>query len=64
MADTTIPLPQLPRELRARGVSIGYGPLWRLVIEGSLPAHRMGARWVVRAADLPAIAELVAQAAR
>jgi hypothetical protein len=55
----SISLPDLPRALRKRGVLIPYNKLWQLVISGAVPAQRMGSRWEVRAADLPAIAEIL-----
>lgn len=59
-----IPLPDLPRALRDHGVITSYLQAWRLVTAGSIPAQRFGNRWAVRAADLPAIAEFVAQAGK
>jgi hypothetical protein len=53
----SISLPDLPRALRKRCVSIPYNKLWQLVISGEIPAQCLGSRWTVRAADLPAFAQ-------
>lgn len=52
-----IPLTDAPRALAALGVSASYVAIWRRVIAGSIPAHRIKSRWYVNAADLPAVAE-------
>jgi excisionase family DNA binding protein len=50
-------LPDALRELRARfEVASTYPHLWALVTQGDVPAHRVGRRWRVKEADLPAIA--------
>lgn len=59
--DDTIRLPELARELRKHGITTSYLQVWRWVVAGSIPAERIGSRWVVRASDLPAIAALFLQ---
>ena len=57
MFDDTIPLTQLPRELSAQFArSPGYRKLYTRILDGTLPAHQDGSRWLVRREDIPAIA--------
>ena len=51
----TIPLNEVPRLLRQRGVLVSYPKLWRAAVEGEIPTERKGARWHVRKGDLDAI---------
>jgi hypothetical protein len=56
MFDDAIPLTQLPRELSAQFArSPGYRKLYAQIIDGKLPAHRDGSRWLIRREDIPAI---------
>jgi hypothetical protein len=43
--------------LAARGTPVSYRALWGAVVEGRVPAQRVGARWVVQSADLATIAD-------
>jgi hypothetical protein len=59
-----IPLPRVPAELgRAYGpaavaeAGASYYALWRLVVDGIIPAERVGGRWYVDRPDLPRVAE-------
>lgn len=62
---THIPLPDLPRELRARGVAVSYMTVWRAAVAGSIPATKpQGTRWVYDPADLDTIALAFASSAR
>jgi hypothetical protein len=61
-----IPLAQAPRELRASGglicgdrnawSRVRYQPIYGLVVDGTIPAERVGGRWAIRRRDLPAVA--------
>ena len=57
MRDSTIPLTDAALALAARGTPVSYRALWGAVVEGRVPAQRVGARWVVRSADLATIAD-------
>lgn len=53
-----ISLPDTPLELRRLyGQVVSYGVLWRLVVEGAVPAERVRGRWFVARNDLPLVAE-------
>jgi len=54
-----IPLTDAPRALRAHGLSTTYQRLWRAVVNGEVPAERVGKKWHVREADLPIIAQIL-----
>ena len=57
MPDDHIPLVQLPRELAAQFTGAPkYSALYTKIVNGELPASRDGGRWIIRRADLPAIA--------
>lgn len=56
MSPENIPLTDLPRALREHGAAPSYQQCWKAVIAGDVPAARAGSRWIVQAADLPAIA--------
>jgi hypothetical protein len=50
-------LPEVLVKLRAEhGVSTTYHLLWKAVVEGRVPAHRVGKRWKVRPNDTPQVA--------
>jgi len=53
----TLPLTDAAHALAARGTPVTYRALWGAVVEGRVPAQRIGARWVVRSADLATIAD-------
>ena len=60
MTDTKIRLSELPRRLRDEfGVAVSYRRVYSAVLDGIVPAERdgSGARWLVDADDLTAIAE-------
>lgn len=44
---------------RQYGGRASYTDLWRLVVEGMVPATKNGRRWMVDPADLPHVAELL-----
>ena len=52
----TIPLNELPRLLRQRGVIVSYPKVWRAAVEGEIPTIRKGQRWHIDPANLDAIA--------
>jgi hypothetical protein len=46
----------LPRKLRETyGLDVTYHMAWRAVVDGALPATRVGSRWFIETADLPVI---------
>jgi hypothetical protein len=53
---TKITLNELPRALAPYGASLTYTQAWRGVTNGKIPAERVGCKWKINAADLPAIA--------
>lgn len=62
---THIPLPDLPRELRARGLAVSYVTVWRAAVAGEIPAAKVnGTRWVYDPADLDTITLAFAGSAR
>jgi hypothetical protein len=52
-----ISISDVPRHLRAKGVDTTYNFVWRAAVEGRIPAEKQGARWFVRADDMPRITE-------
>lgn len=53
-----LPLPETVGELRTKfGVCASYLQLWRGVIEGRVPAVRVGRQYRIKRADLPTAAE-------
>jgi hypothetical protein len=54
-----MPIIEVPRALRAYGLSTTYQRLWRAVVAGDVPAERVGKKWHVRTADLPIIAQIL-----
>lgn len=50
-----MPLNEVPRRLREHGLEVGYHACWRAATDGHIPAEKVGARWLVRRSDLPAI---------
>ena len=46
----------LPRALAPYGASMTYTQAWRAVTNGKIPAERLGNKWKIDAADIPAIA--------
>lgn len=59
-ASDDLDIPDAVRELRINhGVAVRYAPFWQAAVEGRIPATRVGKRWQVRRADLPAIAEVL-----
>lgn len=62
---TQTPLPDLPRELRLRGLSVSYPQVWRAAVAGYIPVTKHnGTRWVYDPADLDAIALRFAEPVR
>lgn len=61
----TMTLADAPRELRKMGIYVNYMKLWRGVIAGDFPAQRAtgGRQWVIQEADLPTIAQTLAEKA-
>ena len=53
---TKITLNMLPRALAPYGASLTYPQVWRAVTAGKIPAERVGCKWKIDEADLPAIA--------
>ena len=52
-------LPEALRETRAlHGAAPSYHVLWRAVVEGRVPAGRLGNRYTVKRTDLPQVAAL------
>ena len=50
-------IPALSIELRERyGASLAYQALWRAVVDGLVPARRVGRVWRIKRVDVPAIA--------
>lgn len=54
---TKITLNMLPRALAPYGASLTYTQAWRAVTNGQIPAERVGRKWKIDPADLPAIAQ-------
>jgi len=52
-----IPLSDALRAINADGVNITYQQFWNAAITGKIPAERVGQRWAVLEADLPAMAQ-------
>jgi hypothetical protein len=52
-----LPLSDALRAINANGVTITYQQLWNAAISGKIPAERVGQRWAVQRADLPAIVQ-------
>lgn len=57
--NTSLSISDVPRALAAFGAPTNYLAIWRRAVAGDIPARRHGGRWVVDAADLPAIAEIL-----
>ena len=67
-----IPLAQLPRELREAADLIErervalnrvrYQTIYGYVVDGMVPAERIGGRWAVRRSDLPKLAAVLGSA--
>lgn len=55
MSDNFFPLIELPRRLRKVGIVVSYPFAWRAVVDGRIPAHRDGKRWLIDPADMPTI---------
>ena len=53
---TKITLNELPRALAGHGVFLTYPQAWQAVTAGRIPAERVGRKWKIATADLPAIA--------
>lgn len=49
----------LPRELRELGATATYRTIYRMVIDGAIPAETVNGRWFVRRADLQKIASVL-----
>jgi hypothetical protein len=62
MPETTLPLTDTPRALAALGTPVTYRALWGAVVEGRIPAERVGKRWFIRDTDLKSIAQTFTQA--
>jgi hypothetical protein len=57
----TIPLPEVPRALRAAtGASVPYRMIYAAVLDARIPAEKLQGRWHVARADLPRIAQVLA----
>ena len=53
---THTPLPDLPRDLRERGLAVSYMSVWRAAVAGAIPASKHnGTRWVYDTADIDTI---------
>jgi len=61
MPNTTLSLTDTPRALAALGTPVTYRALWSAVVEGRIPAERVGKRWTIREMDLKSIAQTFAQ---
>lgn len=57
MLDDLIPLAQVPRAIShlTGEASPSYRAIYNRTLDGGLPAQRIGGRWHIRAADLPAV---------
>ena len=56
--DCKIALIEVPRALREFGVTASYHRVWNRVIDGRIPATKVGKRWMIARSDLPAAADL------
>jgi hypothetical protein len=56
--DEKLTLTDLPRALRDMGLDVSYRRIWVAVTEGRVPAEKHGKRWMIKRADLPAVADL------
>jgi hypothetical protein len=57
MSPDFIKLTEIPRALSALGTPITYQQAWNAVVEGRIPAERVGRSWHIRKSDLPGIAQ-------
>jgi hypothetical protein len=62
MTFTKLSLTDTPRALAALGTPVTYRALWGAVVEGRIPAERVGKRWFIRDTDLKSIAQTFTQA--
>ncbi len=55
-----IALPIASRDLaELTGKSVSYSRLYKAVLDGTVPAERVGSRWFLRRADLPVVAGIL-----
>jgi len=55
-------LTDAPRALAVFGATTTYHKLWMAAVAGSVPAEKVGKRWMIREADLEAIAHTLTSA--